>query len=434
MTTTFTCEIVEVGKRWQCTDGTKTWFAGESYRYNGKLASETIVEEPPVITIPPKTVNADQKGVDGNNIYKIVKIEGGSNPEYAIDGKKSTSAKTKELIADVGGIAYIRTFALKFDGGPYSFEIKVSLNSQDYTTIPLGLLTSEISTPSDQFQYFILPDIIPANWIKIASTQQEMKIVTLQLLEIDPDPAGEPVPDNPPIVIPPEEVPESPQAEGIPIPTGIKLKGPVMLQKFKHWGRHSTNYASGGSGPSERWDLSDLPNALNVLAGYEVNLGEAKGTRGEDNFDMKFRGSSHSDSNGGWYIPSFSWNSEPHCGKEYPHPKTSMKPLQEVENKNIGNMKGDFWVGYLACVYNDAENVPCMKLWGKPKGRDNSNKFTDYIYMGMSRDTGNMSPGPVLTAIGMKGSKLQRLQIRMDEVPDAKIRNAFAVEIEPPKN
>ena len=75
-----------------------------------------------------------------------------------------------------------------------------------------------------------------------------------------------------------------------------------------------------------------------------------------------------------------------------------------------------------------------MKLWGKPKGKDASNKFEDYVYMGMSRDTGNMSPGPVLTKIGMKGAKLQRLQIRMDEVPDAKIRNAFAVEIEPPKN
>src|SRR4030095_7583314 len=134
------------------------------------------------------------------------------------------------------------------------------------------------------------------------------------------------------------------------------------------------------------------------------------------------------------YIPSFSWGGKPHVGKEYPHPKTSMKDIQKPEKDSLGNMKGNFWVGFLAAVYNDSEGVPTMKLWGKPKGKDNSNKFSDYVYMGSSRDTGNMSPGPVLTKIGMMGSKLQRLQIRMDEAPDAKIRNAFAVEIETPKN
>jgi hypothetical protein len=45
-----------------------------------------------------------------------------------------------------------------------------------------------------------------------------------------------------------------------------------------------------------------------------------------------------------------------------------------------------------------------------------------------------MIPGPILDVIGKMGSENQSLQIRMDEVPDAQIRNAFAVEVEPPKN
>src|SRR4030095_15499090 len=139
MAIAFSCEIVELGKRWKCTsnDGSKTWYAGEDYRYNGKLASEIEpegeTEQPPIIPIPPKTVQPTETGSDGNKIYKIVKLTGGKNPEYVTDGKASTYFEGKELIADLGGIAYIRTFAIKFEGGPYSFQIKVSLNSQDYT-------------------------------------------------------------------------------------------------------------------------------------------------------------------------------------------------------------------------------------------------------------------------------------------------------------
>ena len=57
----------------------------------------------------------------------------------------------------------------------------------------------------------------------------------------------------------------------------------------------------------------------------------------------------------------------------------------------------------------------------------------DDILLGVSKDTGNMRPGPILDVIGKTGSKNQSLQIRMDEVPEARIRNAFAVEVEPPK-
>ncbi len=427
---TFTCEATEIGKRWKCTsaDGTKTWFAGEQYRYKGKLAGEEVTEQPPLPTVPPKTVDATESGVDGNKIFKIIEITGGKNPQAAIDGKKSTYSEGKEIIAELEGVGWIRTFAIKFEGGPYSFNIFTSINKMDWIRIPLGDLTDEVHHPGDMFHYFVMPKIVAATWVKLQS-EQDMKIITLQLLDTDPDPTGEPT-EQPPVVIPPTEVPDT-----IPIPPDFTLKGPILLQKFEHWGRHSTNYASGGSGPSERWDLSDLPNAINVLAGYEVNLGEESGEKGEDNFDMKLRGSGHSDSNGGWYIPSFTWSGFPHIGKEYPHPKTEHLKIQtKGDEESLGNMKGDFWVGYMAACFNDEKGVPTMMLWGKPKGKDTSNKFEDYVYMGMSKDTGNMKPGPVLTKIGMMGSKLQRLQIRMDEVPQAKIRNAWAVEIEPPKN
>ena len=56
---TFTCRSVNAGRRWVCTseDGTKTWFAGPDYKYNGKLASEVEAEaepEPPIVLpLPP---------------------------------------------------------------------------------------------------------------------------------------------------------------------------------------------------------------------------------------------------------------------------------------------------------------------------------------------------------------------------------------------
>lgn len=75
MAITFTCEVVDLGKRWRCTDGTKTWYAGPDYKYNGKLASEAQADaeagltptepgvtptEPPVITTPPITTEGEQ--------------------------------------------------------------------------------------------------------------------------------------------------------------------------------------------------------------------------------------------------------------------------------------------------------------------------------------------------------------------------------------
>lgn len=234
------------------------------------------------------------------------------------------------------------------------------------------------------------------------------------------------VPDEPD----PEPDQPSPQPQtGFPVPPGFTTVGKASTA-FKHWGRHETNYASGGSGPSERWDNKEV-QALNVLAGYEANLGVAKGKRGEDNIDLKFRGDSHSDGKGGWYIPYLEWAGTGGIGKEHPHPSTShLKFNAETKVANVGNIKGDKWVGFLAAVFNDKAGVPTAMLWCNTKG---TGKMADYIYMGKSKDTGNMKPGPVLTKIAQTKGGDQSLQIRMDEVPDAKIRNAFAIEIQPPE-
>jgi hypothetical protein len=45
-----------------------------------------------------------------------------------------------------------------------------------------------------------------------------------------------------------------------------------------------------------------------------------------------------------------------------------------------------------------------------------------------------MKPGPQFIQIGEQGKKTQQLQIRIDEIPNAKIMNAFAVEVRPPAN
>ena len=254
--------------------------------------------------VPPieAEVHATEIGVDGNKIFKIKSIkadhtEEGSDPNNAIDRRKSTAYKGKgPLIAELEGVGLVRTVGLKINEVT-SFKFKTSFDGVNFTEVVLGSLTDNVET-SDQFTYFIFPGEIAAKFVSVDTVDdtKTLDITTMQILEIDPDPTGEPAPESPP----PGTVPPS----GLPIPTNFKTKGEAVIQKFVHWGRHETNYASGGSGPSERWDLKVMPKTLNVLAGYEVNLGEKKGKRGDDNFDMKFRGSNHSDSNCGWYIPS----------------------------------------------------------------------------------------------------------------------------------
>ena len=220
---------------------------------------------------------------------------------------------------------------------------------------------------------------------------------------------------------------------GFPIPIIYKLRGKVNTS-FKWWGRHETNYSSGGSGPSERWDNDEVPKALNVVSGYEFNLGTKHGKRGSDNIDLKFRSNHHNDKSGGWLIPFIEWEEDGSdggagVGKEHPHSTTSHLDFN-VQGKGvkIKNIKDGNWHGLLAVCYNDKSGVPTVKLWYNEGA---TGRFQDYVLLGVSKDTG-MKPGPVADKIDIKGGKDQSLQIRMDEVPDTQIRNAFAVEIEQP--
>jgi hypothetical protein len=334
----------------------------------------------------------------------------------AIDGLRSTSARIskggKLTIQLQQAYKNIAALQIKFKNGPYKFKIE----NEEFESKKL----------ENAFETFKLKKELETREINIVAVSDYIDVTTVKVYSdktpdvVDPNP-----PPPPPVVVTPPLPP--PTTVGFPIPPGFTVKG-APSTAFKDWGRTTTNYASGGSGPSRRWDNASLPNALNVVAGYEVNLGVKKGVRGEDNFDLKFRGSSHSDSNGGWYIPSISWGGIGQIGKEYPHPKTSHDKIQQPSGQKAGEMKGDFWVGFLAACFNDKKGVPTIMLWAKPKGKE-TNYFGDYVYLGKSKDTGNMKPGPVLDVIGKLGSKKQIIQVRMDEAPDAKIRNAFAVEV-----
>lgn len=241
----------------------------------------------------------------------------------------------------------------------------------------------------------------------------------------------------------PEEKPEEPEPEkpekptekyAFPVPAGFEAIGEFSTA-FKHWGRHETNYASGGAGPSERWDNTELPDTLNVLAGYEFKIGPEHGERGSDNVDLKMRSNSHNNKSGGWRISFIEWEEDGSSGgagvgSEYPHPTTShLKFNVQGEDAKVDNIKDGQWHGFLTCCYNDKQGVPTINLWYNATA---TGKAEDYTLLGISKDTGNMKPGPVADKIDIKGGKPQSLQIRMDEVPNATIRNAFAVECKGP--
>jgi hypothetical protein len=241
----------------------------------------------------------------------------------------------------------------------------------------------------------------------------------------------------------PEEKPEEPEPEkpekptekyAFPVPEGYEVVGEFSTG-FKHWGRHETNYASGGSGPSERWDNKDLPDALNVLGGYEFNLGTEHGERGSDNVDFKMRSDSHNNKSGGWLIPYIEWEEDgtseggAGIGKEYPHPTTSHLQFNiEGKDAKVKNMLDGQWHGFLTTCYNNKEGIPTVHLWYNEKA---TGKMEDYVLLGTSQDN-VMKPGPAAKEIDIKGGNPQSLQIRMDEVPKGQIRNAFACEIKAP--
>lgn len=375
----------------------------------------------PATPLDPK-IHATEKGIDGNQVYKIKELTTGklddkSSLDYAIDGKKSTAAKVNDwLTVDIGDTGNIECVALKLEGtGDTTFTFEYSTNNTSFMPIGTGSATTSVLT-ANEFDYFTFPIVVRAQYLKIIHPGP-FSVITLQLLE------------NAPSVNPKPPLPPSGDAK-YPIPAGFKVEGDPSLA-FKFWGRTTTNYNSGGAGPSLRWDCTGIQSE-NVLAGYTFNLGTKHGKRGDDNIDLKCRGDSHSDGKGGWYIPWISWHGdgksgEYGAGKEYPHPETTHDKFNIEDGKvDVGNIKDGKDHGFLVAVFNDKQGDPTMMAWFNKTG---SNKIEDYEYLGKSKDKGDMKPGPVCKKIAQKGGGQQSLQVRMDEVPEAKIKNAFAYAI-----
>jgi hypothetical protein len=402
--------------------------------------------QPVTLATPnPITVHADQTGVDGNKTFKVAaltagKVAAGSDVNFAVDGKASTAAKVSDFLqVDLGGVGSIRTVALKLaETTPLTFKFLTSFDGTKWDEVPMGAATSDVV--SNNWDYFIFPGNKAAKFAKIECAGKEFAVTTLQLLEtipkdVDPtvcekgfhkDATGKCVPDD---VVPP---PPPPPAGDIPMPAGFKALGPVS-KTWVFWGRTTTNYSSGGSGPSLRWD-DEGTQSYNLVAGYEFNLGTKHGKRGDDNIDLKTTGNSHSDGKGGWYLPFIDWKGDGSaafsgCGKEYPHPDTTHEKWNVEDKKVPLIIKDGNWHAILVAKYLDKAGVPTIMAWFNQNA---TGKMEDYVYLGKSKDTGNMKPGPILTKIAQKGGGKQSLQARMDEVPDAKFRNGFSVGVIPP--
>jgi hypothetical protein len=233
----------------------------------------------------------------------------------------------------------------------------------------------------------------------------------------------------------------SPQPAGrFPVPTGFAKVGDFNTN-FKFWGRYTTNYASGGSGPSQRWENTEM-NKLNMIAGYEFKIGPEHGTRGNDEVSLKFPRCETPGGERGVYDPNILWytdgrDSLGRAGKEWPHPTTWLGSFNtDNPRPKIGNIKDGQWHGFLAAVYNDPLNndAVTMKLWYNPTA---SGLIQDYIYLGSSVDTAEkrISPGPILAYdCDPTSGGTHPMQIRIDEIPQGslEVRNMFAAEVIPP--
>jgi hypothetical protein len=231
-----------------------------------------------------------------------------------------------------------------------------------------------------------------------------------------------------------------PPAGQFPVPTGFAKVGDFNTN-FKFWGRYTTNYASGGSGPSQRWDNPDM-NKLNMIAGYEFKIGPDHGTRGDDEVSLKFPRCETPGGERGVYDPNILWrvdgsNSQGRDGKEWPHPSTGLHSFNtDNPRPQIGNIKDGQWHGFLAAVYNDPlnNNAVTIKLWYNPTA---SGLIQDYIYLGSSVDTAEkrIAPGPILPYdCDPTTGGTHPMQIRIDEIPQGSlfVRNMFAAEVTPP--
>ena len=160
------------------------------------------------------------------------------------------------------------------------------------------------------------------------------------------------------------------------------------------------------------------------MAVFDIAIDKVKSM---DNAGVKFRGGSHDDTNGGWYLAGIEFDDgQGIFGKEYPHPTTKHYPSQ-VPGGKIGKIVGKK-IQFCGVCYNDEKGVPTVESYAKA-----DLTHPEWIFLGQVKDRG-LKPGPVLDSIGKKGSKTQQVQIRIDEAPYANIYRGRVYEIEPPKS
>jgi hypothetical protein len=237
------------------------------------------------------------------------------------------------------------------------------------------------------------------------------------------------------------------QTEPYPLPTGMVRKNEYSTN-WIFWNRYTTNYSSGGSGPSLRWDNPDV-TWRDMVAGFEFRIGPTHGERGDDEVSLKFPRCSIPKGDRGVYLSEIKWfvtraNSIGQTGSEWPHPTTSHSKFNaDNPNPYIGDIKDGRWHGFLAACYNDSQNSVVIKLWYNPTA---SGMFGDYVYLGSSIDSSdNILPIPTARygSLGHSGGT-HPMGIRIDEVPASDydrlgenewanlgIRNMFACEIQP---
>ena len=141
------------------------------------------------------TVQATEKGISGQKVFKIVSINGGKKPDASIDGKRSTYSDGTTLEADIGGIGEIQAIAIKFKGGPYGFTIQTSFEKKGWFTLPD--MTSTMK--KNEFEEFIFGEKpLLARYVKI-SARKPFQITQFELIGKDKT--------IPPVIEPPVKPP-----------------------------------------------------------------------------------------------------------------------------------------------------------------------------------------------------------------------------------
>jgi hypothetical protein len=384
--------------------GYQVFVYDDQYYITGQQQPTYVTGQQPPIAITP-TIQPDPQSGE-LKISQVTAHQPGSDPNLTTDGNPNTYWEgTGYLQADLGGIGAVKTLKLKFRGQA-TFTIHTSLDEITWFRVPLGTITNEVSIPGDEeFEYFTFPSEIPSRYIRIVPEPfgSKASVITFKVLQVDPT-------NKPPVGSMAQQ-----QGNTIYAVTG------QTNDKFKHWGRHKTNYASGGSGPSERWNCD--AQYLNCEATLKFNIGDPR--KDDDNISIKFRGGSHDDENGGWIIVGVKFNGEAQFGKENPHPKTEHYDANEKPGEKIpGGIKNKD-VYFKGIIYNDSSGAPIAEAWYRLSENEN------WKFMGSFRDTGQ-KPGKVCDRIGIKGSKKQQIQVRVDEAPKAKLISATVAELSVP--